>query len=254
MTITAGGENGLRAELACAFRWAARLDMHEGVANHFSVAADDDGDFSDNADGGGGRFLMNPAGRHFSRVRASELLLLHSGDKAPDGENAPDPTAWCLHGYLHRHLPQAKCVLHAHPPFATALASIADWQMQPCDQNACRFFNRIAYDDNFGGMLLAEQESARLAAALGDMPVLVMRGHGIMVIGESVAAAFDLLYYFERSCKNQWLAMASGKALYQIADVIAEKTARQWQNYPSAKWHFAELRRILDEQEPDYKL
>ena len=97
----------------------------------------------------------------------------------------------------------------------------------------------------------AEQESARLAAALGDMPVLVMRGHGIKVIGESVAAAFDLLYYFERSCKNQWLAMASGKALYQIAESSPKKppdngktTLRQNGTSPSCGGYWTSKSRI----------
>ncbi|MGI9338452.1 MAG: class II aldolase/adducin family protein, partial [Gammaproteobacteria bacterium] len=213
-------ERLLREELACAFRWAARLDMHEGVANHFSVAVDDGGDAEgggesaeggenargDNHQSGGRRFLMNPAGRHFSQMRASDLLLLNADGEAPKGENAPDPTAWCLHGFLHRHLPGAKCILHTHSPYATALASLADGKLLPIDQNACRFYGRVAYDENFGGMLLAGQEAARLAEVVGDRNVLVMRGHGVMVAAENIAEAFDLLYYFERSCKNQWLA------------------------------------------------
>ena len=240
--IRASAEDELRRDLACAFRWAARLDMHEGVANHFSVAVD------------GKHFLMNPAGRHFSRVRASELLLLNADKPPPEGEHAPDPTAWCLHGYLHRNLPNARCILHAHSPYATALASLADWRMQMTDQNACRFHNRIAYDEEFGGMLLAEEEAARQAKVLGGKPVLVMRGHGVMTVADDVAEAFDLLYYFERACKNQWLAMASGQKLYEVSDDIAEKTARQWQDYPSVSQHFSELKRILDEEEPDYRL
>ncbi len=84
----------LRGDLAAAFRWAARLDLHEGVANHFSVAVSDDG----------GQFLLNPRGRHFSRVRASELLLL---DATRSGADA-DPTAWFLHSHLHRHVPHAR--------------------------------------------------------------------------------------------------------------------------------------------------
>ena len=163
-----------------------------------------------------------------------------------------DPTAWCLHGYLHRHVPAARCILHTHAPYVTALASLADWRMPMCDQNACRFFNRVAYDDSFGGMLLAEEEAARQAAALGDKKVLVMRGHGVMTIGDDVAEAFDVMYYFERSCKNQWLAMAANRPLYAVTDEIAEKTARQWEYYPNQSRHFAELRAILDAEEPEY--
>ncbi|MGI9338718.1 MAG: class II aldolase/adducin family protein, partial [Gammaproteobacteria bacterium] len=87
---------------------------------------------------------------------------------------------------------------------------------------------------------------------VGDRNVLVMRGHGVMVAAENIAEAFDLLYYFERSCKNQWLAMASGQKLYQVPPAVAEKTAQQWRDYQTSA-HFAELRRMLDAEEPDYR-
>lgn len=236
-------EKELRAGLAAAFRWTARLNMHEGIANHFSAAVSEDG----------AQFLMNPAGRHFSRITASSLLLLNADDEPPAGEGAPDPTAWCLHAHLHRHAPRARCILHAHPKYATALASLAAWRMQPADQNACRFYNRVSYDEHFGGMLLAEEEAARQTKALGKNKVLVMRGHGVLTCAETAGEAFDLLYYFERACRNQWLAMASGAPLFIIPDGVAEKTAQQWDDYPNRENHFAELRAILDNEEPDYK-
>ena len=239
-------EKQLREDLACAFRWAARLDLHEGVANHFSVAANDSGT----------KFLMNPAGRHFSQICASDLLLLDSESIPPAGDNAPDPTAWCLHSYFHRKLPNAKCIMHSHAKYATALASLANWKMRAIDQNACRFYNRVSYDEEFGGMLLAEEEAARQARALGDNKVLVMRGHGVMIRAATIAEAFDLMYYFERACRNQHLAMAAmaaGESLFQIPAKVAEQTAQQWEEYPNQNAHFNELRAILDREEPEYK-
>src|SRR5450631_2802582 len=95
----------LRVDLAAAFRLAVRMNWHEAVANHFSVAVSTDGR----------HYLMNPKWRHFSRVKASELLLLDSGDaETMKRPNAPDPSAWCIHGNLHTKLPQARCVLHLH--------------------------------------------------------------------------------------------------------------------------------------------
>ena len=232
-------ETRLRAELAAAFRWTARLDMHEGIANHFSVAADD------------GRFLMNPAGRHFSRMCASDLLSLFPDSDSPS--DGVDPTAWCLHAYLHRHVPHARCIMHLHPTYSTAMASLAKWSLLPIDQNACRFFNRVAYDEEFGGMLLAEEESARQAKALGDKKVLVMRGHGVMTAAATVGEAFDLMYYFERACRNQYFAMSSGAPLFIVDDDTAEKTARQWEDYPGQHRHFDELCAILDSEEPAYR-
>ena len=230
-------ESELRRDLAAALRWTARLDLHEGIANHFSAVIDERA------------FLLNPGGRHFSRIRASELLRVDL--EIPQTDRA-DPTALCLHAGLHRRLPQARCVLHAHSTYATALASLADWRLQPIDQNACRFYNRVAYDDDFGGMLLADEEIDRVAAVLGDKSVLLMRGHGVMTVAASVGEAFDLLYYFERACRNQWLALASGMPPLQIAPAIAEKTARQWEQYPSVSRHLAELREILEIEEPDF--
>ena len=118
-----------RINLAAAFRMTARLDMHESVANHFSYAVSDDGR----------QFLINPFGRHFSSVRASELLLLDAGDDSTmDQANAPDPTAWAIHSAMHRNAPRARCVLHVHSKYATVLASIEQDGLPPIDQNTKR--------------------------------------------------------------------------------------------------------------------
>ena len=241
----AAAEQAARIDLAAAFRWAARLDLHEAVANHFSLALSEDGT----------RFLMNPRGRHFSRIRASELLLLDANDPAtmrrPD---APDPTAWCIHGRLHAKLPQARCVLHLHSKYATVLAALQDSSLYPIDQNSMRFFGRIAIDEAFEGMALDEAEGDRLAGLLGDKTVLMMGNHGVMVVAPSVAQAFDDIYYLERACETQVLATMTGKPLRIAPDDVARRTAQQWADYPDfAENHFAELKRILDEDEPDYR-
>ena len=228
-----------RTDLACALRWTAKLNLHEGVANHFSLAVSDDGT----------QFLINPHGKHFSRICASDLLLLNATDDAPAAD--VDATAWCLHSYFHRYLPQARCLMHTHMPYATALASLAEWQLLPIDQNACRFYNRVAYDESFGGMLLAEEEAKKQCAAIGDKPILVMRGHGVLIAAGSVGLAFDLMYYFERTCRNQWLALSTGQKPFNVPDAIAEKTAQQWEEYDADL--FAELRAILDAEAPQYR-
>src|SRR5207249_4599485 len=97
-----------RVDLAAAFRLAADLGWHEAVANHFSLAVSPDGK----------KFLMNPRWRHFSRIKASELLLLDADDRETMNRlDAPDPTAWCIHGHIHAAVPQARCILHVHPPY-----------------------------------------------------------------------------------------------------------------------------------------
>lgn len=233
-----------RVDLAAAFRWTARLGMHESVANHFSLAVNGDGT----------KFLINPNGRHFSQVRASELLLLDAND--PDTMNrddAPDPTAWCIHGALHRRVPGARCVLHVHSKYATVLASLKDSRILPIDQNTMRFFGRHAIDDGFDGMGLGD-EAERMVGTLGNKPVLIMGNHGVMVVGPSVAQAFDELYYLERACETLVTAYMTGKELRVASDAVAAKTAQQWLDYPAfAENHFRELKEILDIEEPDYR-
>ena len=234
-----------RADLAAAFRWTARLDMHEGVANHFSLAVSDDGKC----------FLMNPDARHFSRVKGSELLLLDVDDpETMNRPDAPDPTAWCIHGRIHAALPHARCVLHVHPKHATVLASLEDSRILPIDQTTARFFERMAIDDDFTGMALADEEGDRLAACLGDKSILMMGNHGVMVVGESVGQAFDTLFYLERAAQTMVMAYMTGQPLRVLDDAVARRTAEQWDSYPEiGDKHFSELKRILDEDEPDYR-
>jgi len=234
-----------RVDLAAVFRWIARLNMHEGIANHFSAAVSADGT----------KFLMNPRGRHFSQVRASELLLLDSNDpKTMERPDAPDPTAWYIHGRLHANLPQARCLLHLHPKYSTALAALEDNQMYPIDQNTMRFYGRMAIYNDYAGMALSEDEGDRLARMIGDKPVLMMANHGVLIAGSSIGGAFDEMYYFERAAETLLTAYATGKKLRLVSDNIAKLTASQWTDYPSmADDHLNEIKAILDKEEPEYR-
>lgn len=235
----------MRQDLAASFRWFARLGMHESVANHFSLAVEPTGRF----------FLINPRGRHFSRMRASDLLLLDTEDASTlDGPNAPDPTAWYIHSRVHANCPQARCIMHLHPRYATALASLKDSRMPPIDQNTMRFFGRLSIDEGFGGMGLSDDEGDRLASLLGDNNVLLMGNHGVLVAAGTVAAALDEMYYFERACETLMIAYASGKPLRVVSDNVATVTQQQWAEYGQlAIDHLAEVRAILDDEEPQYR-
>jgi len=229
-----------RIDMAAAFRWTARLNMHEGVANHFSLAV--------NADGT--QFLMNPNQRHFARIKASDLLLLDANDATTmDQPDAPDPTAWGLHGSIHRLVPHARCVMHVHAIHATVLACLADSTLPPIDQNTATFFNRTVIDGAFGGLAF-EDEGIRCAGMLRDPKnkVMIMGNHGVLVIGDSVADTFNRLYYFERAAETYIRALQTGKPLRVLSDEIAEKTARELEDYPDqSERHFSELKAILDE-------
>lgn len=234
-----------RVDLAAAFRWTVRLDMHEGVANHFSLAVNESGT----------QFLMNPNQAHFSRVKASDMLLIDAEDSATlEGPNAPDPTAWGLHGGIHKACPHARCVMHVHSVYATVLASLADSRLPPIDQNACTFFNRVVIDEGYGGLAF-EDEGARCATLMQDpkQKVMVMGNHGLLVIGDTVAETFNRMYYFERAARNYILALQTGLPLRVIPDDIAEKTASELEQYPEQDTrHLAELKAILDDEGADY--
>jgi ribulose-5-phosphate 4-epimerase/fuculose-1-phosphate aldolase len=234
-----------RIDLAAAFRWAARLDLHEGVANHFSLALDDTGK----------HFLINPNQRHFSLIKASDLLLLDADDPhVMHQANAPDPTAWGLHGSIHRLCPQARCVMHVHSPYSTALASLADSTLPPIDQNAAMFYQRHVVDDQYGGLAFTE-EGERCASLLVDpkTTILVMSHHGVLSVGPTVAEAFNRLYYFERAARNYILALQTGKPLRVLPHAVAEKTAAQLEVYPDyAERHLSDIKEILMRQEPDF--
>ncbi|MCP5087130.1 MAG: hypothetical protein GY952_10055 [Rhodobacteraceae bacterium] len=234
-----------RVDLAAAFRWTERLNLHEAVANHFSLAVNEDGT----------QFLMNPNQVHFSRVKASDLLFLDAND--PDtlsGPDAPDPTAWGLHGSIHRHCPRARCAMHVHSIHATVLASLADSNLPPIDQNTATFFNRYVIDENFGGLAF-EEEGERCAQLLGDpkKKTMIMGNHGVMVVGDSVAETFNRLYYFERAAETYIRALQTGQPLRVLSDEIAEKTARELEEYPEQdERHLSELKAILDEEDSNY--
>lgn len=234
-----------RCDMAAAFRWTARLNMHEAVANHFSLAV--------NAEGT--RFLINPNGRHFSRISASNLVEIDANDPATMSRpDAPDPTAWGLHGSIHRALPHARCVMHVHSIHATVLASLADSRLPAIDQNSAMFHDRVVVDDHYGGMAF-EEEGARCAALLADPKTIamVMGNHGVLVIGATVAETFNRLYYFERAAETYIRALQTGRPLRVLPDAIAEKTAQEWAAYPGfAMSHLRELRALLDGEGSDY--
>ena len=236
-----------RIDLAAAFRLAVRFNFHEAIANHFSLAVSSDGD----------RILINPNQIHFSLIKASDLLLLdiNNADTVNE-EGAPDLTAWGLHGAVHKHCPHARCVLHTHATYSTVLACLEDPVLPPIDQNCAQFYERTVIDRNYNGMAF-EDEGERCAAMLSDpnKRVMIMGNHGVLVLGDSVADAFNRLYYFERSAETYIKILQTGQPFKVLSPEVAEKTAQQWENYEdNAAKHFSDLKIILDRDDPDYRL
>jgi len=233
-----------RVDLAAAFRWTARLNLHEGVANHFSLAIND----------AGTKFLLNPNQQHFARIKASDLIEVDANDTDSLIGVDADLTAWGLHGGIHRHCPHARCAMHVHSIHATVLASLADSRLPPIDQNCATFFNRYVIDEDYNGLAF-EDEGDRCARLFHDpkKKVMIMGNHGVMIIGSSVADTFNRLYYFERAAETYIRALQTGQPLRVLSDDVAEKTAQMLEDYPEQDVrHLAELKAILDEEGSDY--
>ena len=232
-----------RIDLAAAFRLAVRLDLHEGVCNHFSLMLPD-----------GRTFLLNRFGLHWSEVAASNLLALDADGNVLAGTGEFEKTAFYIHSRIHLANPRAACVLHTHMPYATSLTLLDDGRLQMVEQNALRFHEDIAYDDTYNGLVVDNAEGDRLARALGTKRVMFLANHGVIVVGPSVAEAFDLMYYLERACRLQVLARSMGAKLRPVRSEVVRRTydllLADAPKYAGA--HFAALKRILDREEPDY--
>ena len=235
----------LQKDLAAVFRWTARLNMNEGIANHFSACLPNSNDF-----------YVNGSGMHFASIRASDMVLVKQ-NKIEEIKKKPelvDPTALNIHGTIHRKVPHARCILHVHSKYATVLSTLKNPTLKPIDQNTMRFYNRIAIHDDFGGLGF-EEESNKMAAAIGNNRSMLLANHGILTVGETVAEAFDELYYFEKACETYIAALSTNKELNLVEPKIAEKTAQEWENYPinMGKQHLKAIRLILDNENSDYK-
>ncbi len=236
----------LQKDLAATFRWTARLNMNEGVANHFSACVP----------GSSNDFYVNKAGIHFSQIKASDLILV-TKKNIEELRNKPeivDSTAINIHGTIHKKVPHAKCIFHVHSKYSTALSALKNATLPPIDQNTMRFFNRVSIYNEFGGMGF-EDESTKMANALGNKQHMLLANHGVITTGETVSEGFDALYYFEKSAETYLTALSTNQKLNIVSDEIAEKTAQEWANYPSdmARAHLDQIRLILDKEEPDYK-
>jgi ribulose-5-phosphate 4-epimerase/fuculose-1-phosphate aldolase len=238
-----------RIDLAAAHRLADRQGFSEGIFNHFTLAVPDMDD----------RYLQIPFGLHWSEVTASCLIEVGYDGRLLRGMGDIERSAFCIHAPIHRLLPSAACVLHTHTPFASALTRLEEPHIEAIGQTEIGFLDCTAYDDEYTGLALDPAEGERLAAALGPKnKVLFMANHGVLVVGETVAEAYDRLYYLERACQVQLYAMWTGRKLKRLSPVVVQHTLRQYaapstfQGKPACEHHFAALKRLLDRSEPDY--
>lgn len=230
--------NQLRRHLAAALRLSAMHDFNEGICNHFSVVAPGDGE----------RYLINPYGIHWLEMQPDDLLLIDGEGNILEGEGEVEATARNIHIAGHRANPRHQAIFHVHMPYATSITMIEGGRLEMAHQTACRFHGRIAYQ-GFGGVALTAEEGERIAAAQKKNPhadIIFLDHHGVTIGAPNCATAFDELYYLERACRQQVLALSMGKPLKIIADDMIEQTAREWRQVMpwQAEKHFEALMRM----------
>lgn len=234
-----------RVDLAACFRMAARMGLSEGICNHLSFVVPGRDDL----------FLVNPYGYAFSEITASRLLVCDFNGNVVAGEGVPEATAFYIHAQVHKHQPRAKAAFHTHMPNATALAMLEGPPLAWAGQTALKFYGRTLVDEDYNGLALDESEGERIARALGETAEIVfMKNHGVMVLGQSIAEAWDDLYYLERACEVQRLAMQMNRPLKTVPAELAAKTYTQMRegDRESARLHLESVKRILAKLEPDY--
>lgn len=238
-----------RVDLAAAHRLAAMQGFNEGIFNHLTLEVPGTKD----------RYYQIPFGLHWSEIKASDFMEVGYDGELKAGEGLIERSSFCIHAPLHEKVPAARCVMHTHMPFASSLAKLKDPRILPIGQTEVGMMMCTTYDMDYTGPALDPAEGHRLAGLMGDKTVLIMANHGALTIGETVAAAYDRLYYLERVAQSQIYAMSTGRELHLLSDEVVEATIQGFRNNPpygnksNAEHHFDALKRILDRQDEGYK-
>lgn len=243
-TLDADAVREARVDLAACFRMAARLGLQEGICNHFSAMVPGRDDL----------FLVNPYGWAFEEITASRLLVCDFEGNVVAGDGEPEATAFYIHARLHKMKPRARAAFHTHMPNATALTMTDGDALIWAGQTALKFYGRTIVDRAYNGLALDEAEGDRIAEAMGDADIAFMRNHGVMVLGASIAEAWDDLYYLERAAEVQLKAMSTGRPLVPVDPELARRTAAQMRSgdAESGRLHLESVKRILLREVPEF--
>jgi ribulose-5-phosphate 4-epimerase/fuculose-1-phosphate aldolase len=235
-----------RIHLAAAHRLAVLHELEEGIDNHFTVTVPGRDD----------RYLILPFGLHWSEARASDVIVFDESGATLEGEGIVELSAQCIHAPIHR-ITGARVVLHTHQTWAVALNMLKNNRLLPASQTAAYFYGHVAYDDHYAGTADTLEEGERLARLLGDNQIMFMKNHGVLVVGATVAQAYERLYKLERVCRAQVLAMATGEPL----EILSDQIVAQVQAVPADDRHSPSERerlyleammRVLDRELPGY--
>ena len=243
----------MRVDLAACYRLVDHHGWTDLLATHISARVPGEPD----------HFLINPFGMMYEEITASSLLKLDLDGNViananPEyGVNLP---GYVIHSAIHRARPDAKCVLHTHTPAGMAVSALK-CGLLPMSQTAMRW-GKVAYHD-YEGVVVNLDEQQRLVDNLGDCEVMIMRNHGLLAVGETIATAFASIVRLERACQAQLMAMACNTELSLPPREIVELSNRQLavaptpdlsgKRRPQGLLEWPALKRMLDRRDPTYK-
>jgi ribulose-5-phosphate 4-epimerase/fuculose-1-phosphate aldolase len=236
-------EREARVELAAAYRVFHHLGWTEMIFNHITLRVP----------GPDKIFLINPFGLHYSEITASSLVLIDiEGNPLRESNYPVNRAGFIIHSAIHDSVPDAHCVMHTHTTTGMAVASLKDG-LSPTNFYAAQLHGGVAYHD-FEGITVEEGEKKRLVASIGAKRAVILRNHGLLAYGPTVAEAFMTLWTLQRACDVQIAASAAGP-LNPIAPEVFAQTVRE--SGPGEKRTcddvFAAMRRLVEAKDPSYK-
>ncbi|MBR0678890.1 class II aldolase/adducin family protein [Roseomonas eburnea] len=238
-------EQEVREDLAAAYRLIALFGMTDLVFTHLSARLP----------GEGHRFLVNPYGLLFEEITASSLVVVDAeGEPMQETSWPVNPAGFVIHSAVHRERDDAMCVMHTHTLAGMAVAAQSGGLL-PLNQMSMEFDGRVALHDYEGIAAddnLSERE--RLVRDLGDRPCMILRHHGLLTVGATVAEAFYWMYYLEQACRIQLAAQSSGAPLAVPPEAVVRRARDQFGDSPIKGWlPWQALKRKLDREQPDYR-
>jgi ribulose-5-phosphate 4-epimerase/fuculose-1-phosphate aldolase len=232
-----------RVELAACYRLLAHYRMTDLIYTHSTARVP----------GEPGHFLINPYGHRWEEITASSLVKIDvDGVKIDDSPHRVNPAGFTIHSAVHMARHDAACVIHTHTRAGMAVSAV-EGGLLPISQIALQFYGRLGIHE-YEGIALDLDERQRIIQDLGGHCGVILRNHGLLTVGRTVAEAFYYMYYLEQCCRLQVMAQSTGTALhYPPAHVIA-RTVAQAASDPSKGWlPWQALRRKLDREQPDYR-
>lgn len=241
-------EWNLRVDLAACYRLAAHFDWNDYIFNHISVRIP----------GPERHFLINPFGLLFEEITASSLIRIDQQGKIIDDDTGLgyNQGGFVIHGAVHEARDDAHCVIHVHPLDGVAVSVLRDGLL-PLHQEVLGVIPDLAYHA-FEGIALDMDERKRLIANLGQKNHMILRNHGLLTCGPSVAAAFTRMYVLQRACSIQSRILASGQAIEPPSEAATQRVFTQMAARRGGNSHFANLAwrafiRKLDRADPSYR-